>query len=200
MKRFKSEHWKRLARMACAAACCAVVAGCHLDMYDQPRYEPFEASTFFPDGMSSRQPVEHTVARGAWQEDEAFYTGRDGKDLVSKLPLEVDLALLKRGQERFTIYCSRCHGVLGDNKGIIVSRGLRRPPSFHLERLRNAPAGHFFDVITHGFGAMPRYAVQIEPRDRWAIVAYVRALQLSQHATLDDVPAGERGLLEEPRP
>ena len=197
-------HWQQFATrhtmpLAWAAVCCAL-AGCHTDMQNQPRYEPLEASTFFADGMASRPPVEGTVARGQLREDEALYTGREGKELVARVPIDVDLKLLERGRERFEIYCSRCHGVLGDGHGVIVSRGLRRPPSLHVERLRNAPAGHFFDVITHGFGAMPRYAVQIEPRDRWAIVAYVRALQLSQHASLDDVPDAELRQLEEARP
>jgi mono/diheme cytochrome c family protein len=169
-------------------------------MYDQPRYEPLEASTFFADGMASRQPVEGTVARGQLRDDEALSTGREGEQLVSRVPIDVDLAVLRRGRERFDIYCSRCHGLLGDGEGIVVDRGLRHPPSLHIERLRNAPAGHFFDVITHGFGAMPRYAVQIEPRDRWAIVAYVRALQLSQHAALEDVPPEERRQLQEAQP
>jgi mono/diheme cytochrome c family protein len=179
--------------------CLLVVVGCHRDMQDQPRYEPLEASTFFADGMSSRPAVEGTVARGQLRADEAFYTGRHGEHLVARLPIEVDQEVIERGRERYGIYCSRCHGVTGKGNGIIVSRGLRRPPSFHIERLRNAPAGHFFDVMTHGFGAMPRYAVQIEPRDRWAIIAYLRALQLSQHAPLEDVPANERSKLEEAR-
>jgi hypothetical protein len=174
--------------------------GCHTDMQDQPRYEPLEASTFFEDGMASRQPVKGTVARGQLNDDEPFYTGREGQELIAKLPLEINLELLQRGQESFGIYCSRCHGLLGDGHGVIVERGLRRPPSFHIERLRTAPDGHFFDVITHGLGAMPRYAVQIEPRDRWAIVAYVRALQRSQNANLEDVPADERKPLEEALP
>jgi mono/diheme cytochrome c family protein len=196
--------WQKLATRrstltGLAAVCCALL-GCHTDMQNQPRYEPLEASTFFEDGMASRPPVDGTVARGQLREDEAFYTGREGKQLVARVPIEVDLQVIERGRERFDIYCSRCHGVLGDGHGVIVSRGLRRPPSWHIERLRNAPAGHFFDVITHGFGAMPRYAVQVEPRDRWAIVAYVRALQLSQHASLEDVPDEERRQLEEARP
>ncbi len=180
--------------------CCAWIAGCHTDLQDQPRYEPLEASTFFADGMASRQPVEGTVARGQLRSDTAFYTGRVDEELITRLPVDLDQALLNRGRERFNIYCSRCHGLLGDGDGIVVSRGLRRPPSLHIERLRTAPVGHFFDVITHGFGAMPRYAVQIEPHDRWAIIAYVRALQLSQHAQLDDVPADERTRLQEAQP
>jgi mono/diheme cytochrome c family protein len=186
-----------------AWALCALAAsagGCHTDMQDQPRYEALEASTFFADGMSARQPVEGTIARGQLHEDEPFYTGRDGKELVARLPIDVDLALLERGRERFDIYCSMCHGFDGEGDGLIVQRGLRRPPKLHIERLRNAPAGHFFDIITHGFGAMPRYAVQIEPRDRWAIVAYLRALQLSQNARLEDLPAEDRRQLEEARP
>jgi mono/diheme cytochrome c family protein len=169
-------------------------------MQDQPRYETFEASTFFEDGMSARLPVEGTVARGQLHENEAFYSGREGETPVASIPIEVDASVMQRGRQRYDIYCSRCHGLIGEADGVVVSRGLRRPPRLHIERLRNAPAGHFFDVITHGFGAMPRYAVQIEPHDRWAIVAYVRALQLSQHARLDDVPAEERAELEEARP
>jgi mono/diheme cytochrome c family protein len=184
----------------CVFAALAAGAGCHTDMQDQPRYEALEASTFFADGMSARQPVEGTVARGQLKDDEAFYTGREGRELVARLPIEVDLALLERGRERFDIYCSMCHGFEGDGKGVIVQRGLRQPPRLSVERLRNAPAGHFFDVITSGIGAMPRYAVQIEPRDRWAIVAYVRALQLSQNARLEDLPAEDRAKLEEAGP
>jgi mono/diheme cytochrome c family protein len=182
----------------CIAVACA--GGCHTDMQDQPRYEALEASTFFSDGMSSRQPVEGTIARGQLHEDEAFYTGHDADKLAAKVPISVDRALLERGHQRFDIYCSMCHGFAGEGDGVIVQRGLRRPPSFHSERLRNAPAGHFFDVMTHGFGAMPRYAVQIEPHDRWAIVAYLRVLQLSQNARLEDVPEEQRSKLEEARP
>jgi mono/diheme cytochrome c family protein len=176
---------------------CVLLCGCHTDMRDQPRYEALEASTFFADGQSARPVVEGTVARGQLNEDDAFYRGREGKDFVSKLPIEVNAELLDRGQDRFEIYCAVCHGLAGDGDGMIVRRGLKRPPSFHSERLRNAPAGHFFDVITHGFGVMPRYAVQLEPRDRWAITAYVRALQRSQNAKLDDVPQDQRARLEE---
>ena len=123
--------------------------------------------------------------------------GKVEVDFVSKLPVEVDAALLDRGQDRFEIYCAVCHGLSGDGDGMIVRRGLKRPPSLHIERLRNAPAGHYFDVITHGFGVMPRYAVQLEPRDRWAITAYIRVLQRSQQGKLDDVPVNQRAKLEE---
>ena len=185
-----------LARLGCLVGC---LAGCHRDMQNQPRYEPLEPSTFFADGMSARPLVAGTVARGQLNEDEAFFTGKEESKFVAELPVEADRELLLRGQERFNIYCSMCHAATGDGNGMIVQRGFRRPPSLHIERLRNAPAGHFFDVITGGFGAMPSYAAQIEPRDRWTIVAYVRALQLSQNAQLDDVPADERAKLEETR-
>lgn len=164
-----------------------------LDMYDEPRFEPLEASTFFDDGASSRPLVAGTVARGDLREDEAFYTGKvDGK-YVTELPVELDRALLLRGQERFNIYCSPCHGRVGDGNGMIVQRGFRRPPSFvSTDRLLRSPVGHFYDVISNGFGAMPSYASRVEPRDRWAIVAYIRALERSQNGTLDDVPPAER--------
>ena len=182
-----------LAMLACSA-------GCHTDMRDQPRYEALEASEFFPDGQSARPHVPGTVARGQLQEDEAFYTGRDQGRLVAELPVELNRKLLERGRERFDIYCSPCHGASGAGDGMIVQRGFRRPPSYHQDRLRDVPAGHFFDVMTHGFGAMPRYAVQIEPGDRWAIAAYIRVLQVSQNAKLEDVPAGERTKLQEAQP
>jgi mono/diheme cytochrome c family protein len=157
-------------------------------MYDQPRYEPLEASAFFEDGQSSRPLVPGTVARGQLRDDDHFYTGNvDGK-LVETFPFEVDRSVLERGRERFDIYCSPCHGRAGDGAGMIVKRGFSAPPSFHIERLRKEPIGHFFDVITHGHGAMYSYASRVPPRDRWAIIAYIKALQLSQNATIDDVP------------
>jgi mono/diheme cytochrome c family protein len=173
-------------------------AGCHQDMYDQPRYEPLEASTFFADGMSARPAVPGTVARGQLNEDAAFFTGRDNGQFVAALPLEVDRALLERGRQRFNIYCAPCHARTGTGDGMIVRRGFRQPPSLHSPRLQNAPAGHYFDVMTNGFGAMPSYRVQIEARDRWAIVAYIRVLQMSQNATLEDVPQEERAAFDQP--
>ena len=170
------------------------LTGCDmLDMYDEPRFEPLEASTFFDDGTSARRLVAGTVARGELREDEAFFSGKvDGK-YVTELPLDLDRALLVRGQERFNIYCSPCHGRTGDGNGMIVQRGFRRPPSFvSTDRLLNAPVGHFFDVISNGFGAMPSYASRVAPHDRWAIVAYIRALQRSQNGNVDDVPADRR--------
>jgi mono/diheme cytochrome c family protein len=195
-------HHNRCSRYAAWTALLLLCAGCHSDMHDQPRYDSLQASDFFHDGQAARQLVEGTVPyRGEYRnESEPLYSGKSEGQFVAELPLEVDRALLERGQERYQIYCSVCHAPTGDGNGMIVQRGFRRPPSFHTERLRNVPPGHIFDVITHGFGAMPSYRVQIEPHDRWAIIAYVRALQLSQHAELDDVPAAERAQLEETRP
>jgi mono/diheme cytochrome c family protein len=185
---------------AAAASALALVlccAGCHRDMRDQPRYEALEASSFFSNGMASRPLVEGTIARGHLNEDEVFYTGKEGDQLVLEVPLEINRELLERGEQRFNIYCSVCHDRTGTGDGMIVQRGFRKPPSLHLERLRNAPAGHYFDVMTHGFGAMPSFRIQVPPQDRWAIAAYIRVLQMSQQASLDDVPPEERAKLEE---
>jgi hypothetical protein len=177
--------------------------GCRQDMHDQPRYEPLEASTFFADGRASRPLVPGTVARGALQNDEHFYTGKSGGTVAATFPFAVTQEILARGQERYDIFCSPCHDRVGNGQGVIVQRGFRQPSSFHIDRLREAPVGYFFDVITNGFGTMYDYADRIPPQDRWAIVAYLRALQLSQHATLAEVPAEERqqlvGTKNEPR-
>jgi mono/diheme cytochrome c family protein len=194
-------------------------------MHDQPRYNPLSNSSFFPDGQASRPLVPGTVARGMLNDDSLFYTGRlegqtaqggsqsaqtsgaatgsapvsdrPGQGFADLFPFPVTAEVLDRGETQFNIFCSVCHDRVGDGGGMIVRRGYRRPPSFHTPRLRQAPAGYFFDVITNGFGAMPDYAGQIRPADRWAIVAYIRALQLSQNATLGDVPAEDRGKLEQ---
>jgi mono/diheme cytochrome c family protein len=171
--------------------------GCQQQMANQPRYDPLEASDFFDDGRSARPLVEGTVARGQLRLDEQFYTGKINGQLATTFPFPVTAAVLDRGQERFNIYCTPCHDRLGTGLGMVVRRGYRQPPSYHTERLRQAPVGHFFDVITRGLGAMPDYAAQIPPRDRWAIVAYIRALQLSQNATLADVPPPQRDALAE---
>jgi len=176
------------------------VAGCRQDMHDQPNYSPLEESSFFADGQASRPLVEGTVARGHLNDDTLLHTGKEGDDDATVFPFAVNEAVMARGQERFNIYCSPCHGRTGQGDGMIVRRGYRRPPALAEDRLRDQPVGHFFDVITNGFGAMPDYAAQIQAADRWAIVAYVRALQLSAHATLDEVPAADRGKLDEPRP
>jgi mono/diheme cytochrome c family protein len=172
------------------------LTACHRDMRDQPRHEPFEASTFFADGRSARPPVENTVARGHLALDSLLYAGKEGGWPATTWPFPVTAEVLKRGQERYNIYCTPCHDRLGNGEGIIVQRGFRRPPSFHIERLRSAPPGYYFDVITHGFGAMYDYSAQVRPEDRWAIAAYIRALQLSQNAGLSDVPPDRRADLD----
>ena len=161
-------------------------------MHDQPKYIPLRMSTFFADVRSARPLVAGTVARGQLRDDTLRYTGKVNGADATVFPYPIDERILRRGQERFDIYCSPCHARTGEGDGMIVRRGYRRPPSYHEERLRAAPVGHFFDVISNGFGAMPDYATQIRAEDRWAIIAYVRALQLSEHATPADVPPGER--------
>jgi hypothetical protein len=173
-----------------------LTAGCRRDMQDQPKYIPLRASTFFVDDRSARPLVEGTVARGHLHEDTLLETGKIGKDDATVFPFAVDLRVLERGRERYDIYCSPCHGLTGAGDGMVVRRGFRHPPSYHDDRLRNAPVGHFIDVMTNGFGAMADYRQQVEPRDRWAIAAYIRALQLSEHATIADVPENERGRLQ----
>ncbi len=165
-------------------------------MHDQPKYIPLRPSGFFADGRSERPLIEGTVARGHLNDDEAFYTGKgpDGKPLDT-FPFPVTKEVIERGQDRFNVYCSPCHGRLGNGEGMIVQRGFRKPPSYHIDRLRQVPNGYIFDVITNGFGDMQDYAAQIPARDRWAIVSYVRALQLSQDASLTDVPPEARGQL-----
>ena len=170
---------------------------CRQDMHDQPRYKPFAQSDFFRDDRSARPLEEGTVARGQLREDGRFYTGKDAAGFLDEFPLTVDAALVARGRERFDIYCAPCHGQTGQGDGMVVRRGYRRPPTFHQDRLRNERPGYFFDVMTNGFGAMPDYAAQVPVRDRWAIAAYIRALQLSQHATIDDVPVDKRHELEQ---
>lgn len=167
-------------------------AGCETNMYDQPRYEALEASAFFDDGMSARPRIAHTVARGDLQDDEALYRGTESGRVVEQFPIAVSAATLERGEQRYGIYCSPCHGLLGDGAGMIVHRGFKAPPSYHIDRLRNAPVGYLYSVISAGFGAMFGYAEDIAPEDRWAIIAYIRALQLSQHAAIADLPPDVR--------
>ena len=172
------------------------MAGCRQDMHDQPKYIPLRGSTFFEDGRSARTPVAGTVARNELREDALLYTGKVEDADATVFPFAVDEKVMARGRERFDIFCSPCHGRTGAGDGMIVSRGYRPPPSLHVDRLRLVPVGHFFDVITNGFGAMPDYAAQIRAEDRWAIVAYIRALQLSEQATMEDVPVDQRGALQ----
>jgi mono/diheme cytochrome c family protein len=191
------------ARSACSAlyvvfvtAALLVGAGCRQDMHDQPKYIPMRESTFFTDIRSARPLVEGTVARGHLRDDELLYTGKVNGADAAIFPFRVDATVMARGRDRFDIFCAPCHGRTGQGDGMVVLRGYRRPPSLHQDRLRDAPAGHFFDVITNGFGAMPDYAAQVKAEDRWAMVAYVRALQLSGHATLADVPPAERDKIQ----
>ena len=180
-------------------ACLAGVTGCRQDMHNQPKYKPLRESTFFRDGSSARPILEGTVARGTLQTDEAFFTGKNGNTLVTELPFAVDEHVLDRGEERYNIYCAPCHGRTGDGRGMVVQRGYRQPPSLHEDRLRMREAGHFFDVMTNGFGAMPDYRTVVSPRDRWAIVAYIRVLQLSQHASAADIPGGDPTKVQPPQ-
>ncbi len=167
-------------------------------MHNQPKYIPLRDSAFFADGSSARPLVDDTVPRGMLQDDAAFYTGKNGNVELDTLPFPLTKQVLDRGQERYDIFCAPCHDRTGSGFGMIVRRGYRQPPSYHIDRLREAPIGHFFDVMTNGFGAMPDYRAQLAPRDRWAIAAYVRALQLSQHASAADIPAGDRDKLSQP--
>jgi hypothetical protein len=173
--------------------------GCNQMMNDEPRYKPLAASDFFANGQSGRPQVAGTIPHGHLHLDQAFYTGRSNGSPVDSFPISVTRDLLARGQQRFDIFCSPCHGRVGNGDGMVVKRGFHAPPSYHIDRLRAAPVGHFFDVMTNGFGAMPSYASRVPPADRWAIAAYIRALQLSQLASLADVPDAERRLLESRR-
>lgn len=169
--------------------------GCRQDMHDQPRYEALEASPFFADGRSVRSQVEGTVARGELRADDHLYTGYVGEEAATTFPYPVDRAVLERGRERYDIFCSPCHSKLGDGRGMAAQRGVRMPPTYHSDRLREAPVGYYFDVISNGFGAMIDFSDRINARDRWAIIAYIRALQLSQNVNIDGLPESIRGEL-----
>ena len=184
-------------KLAAALLPLLAASACRQDMHDQPKYIPLRPSDFFADHRSERPLIGGTVARGHLDDDVAFYTGKgaDGKP-VDTFPFPVTKDVILRGQGRFNIYCAPCHDRVGNGDGMIVRRGYRRPPSYHIDRLRSVPNGYIYDVITNGFGAMPDYAAQIEPADRWAIVAYVRALQLSQNASVKDVPADQVGQMK----
>ena len=180
------------------AGCVALAAGCRQDMHNQPKYRPLRASTFFDDGSSARPLVEGTIARGTLQEDTAFFTGKVGEQFVAEMPFAVTQEVLDRGQERYNIYCAPCHDRTGTGNGMVVQRGYRQPPSYHIDRLRQVEVGYFFDVMTNGFGVMPDYRTQVSPRDRWNIAAYIRALQLSQGAQRADVPGGDPTKVQPP--
>ncbi len=184
------------AALLAAASIASLASGCRQDMQVQPRYNPYDAAAFFDNGRSARLPVPGTIARGQLHLDELLYTGKvDGKD-AEVFPFPITRADLERGRERYNIYCSPCHDVTGSGNGMIVLRGFPQPPSFHIERLRQAAPGHFFDVMTNGLGVMYSYSTRVSPEDRWRIAAYIRALQLSRQASVADVPAAEQKKLQ----
>jgi mono/diheme cytochrome c family protein len=197
LRRNLAGSWQRAAgsKVLVVAACLALLA-CRQDMHDAPRYEPLEATTFFTNGAASRLPVPNTVARGQLNDDRHLFEGvMDGRP-AETFPMPVTAEVMARGQERFNVFCSPCHGRTGEGNGMIVQRGFRQPPSFHDDRLVEAPVGYYFDVMTNGFGAMQDYRSSVPVADRWAIAAYIRALQASRRGTIDDVPADGRGALE----
>jgi hypothetical protein len=186
----------RAATGALLVAALAGAAACRQDMHDTPRYKPLQESDIFGDKRSARPLIEGTVARGFLRDDDVFYTGMQAGAPVERIPMPLSMAVVERGRERYNIFCAPCHGAAGDGDGMIVKRGYKKPTSYHDPRLRNERAGYFYDVMTRGFGQMPDYAAQVSPKDRWAIVAYIRALQLSQHASVGDLTPEEKGRLE----
>lgn len=180
-------------RLSVLIALVLVAVACRQDMQDQPKYKPLAASRFFSDGKSARQLVEGTVP---FQPGGQAISPAADESKATALPFALTPQALDRGQERFNIYCSPCHGRSGYGDGMVVQRGFLAPPSYHIDRLRQAPVGHFYDVTTNGFGAMPSYADKVAPQDRWAVAAYIRALQLSQHATINDAPPEDRAKLQ----
>lgn len=200
-----------VANALCGLAICLAGSGCRNEMYDQPRYEPHEVTGFFDNGTMNRSLVPGTVARLSPLDEPrdytyaAFETGRltpEGTgevrvQFVDELPFKLTKAVLEKGRERFTVFCVPCHSPLGDGRGLVVQRGFSPPPSFHDPEIKAKPLGHYFDVITNGHGAMYSYAARIPPKDRWCIAAYIRALQLSQDAPLDTLPAEDKMKMEE---
>ena len=171
--------------------------GCRQDMHDQPRFEPLESTSVFADGAASRRLIEGTVARGMLQEDKIFHTGRTPEDqFITELPVPLTRELLSQGQARFNSFCSPCHGTVGYGDGMVVQRGFKHPQSFHDVRLQESPVGYFFHIMTIGFGEMSSYSAQLSPADRWAVVAYIRALQLSQHTSAESLTSKELEKLE----
>jgi mono/diheme cytochrome c family protein len=171
---------------------------CRQDMHDQPKVKAYREAEFFADRRGNRPLPEGTVPRGFLQDDDLMFTGKVNGQFANEFPFPVTKAVLDRGQQRFNIYCSPCHGRLGLGNGMVVQRGYRSPPSFHDEKIRNQAVGYWYDVMTNGFGAMPDYKAQVPPEDRWAIAAYIRALQYSQRAPLADVPEALRTTLDHP--
>jgi mono/diheme cytochrome c family protein len=190
-KRFGETMARRVAVVLLAAAALLLLSSCREDMQNQPKFIPLRENTFYPDGRSARAPMEGTIARGQLEDDPLLYTGKVNGQEADQFPFAIGEPELARGRERFNIYCSPCHSQLGDGNGMIVQRGFKRPPSYYEPRLLKAPVGHFFNVMTNGWGAMGDYSAQVPVADRWRIAAYIRALQLSQTARAGDVPAGE---------
>ena len=188
---------RRLSLVAFLSVLFLIQSNCRQDMHDQPKYESLEASDFFEDGSASRRPPEGTVARGHLRDDELLYSGKTNGEIARFFPYKITRDILRRGQQRYNIFCSPCHDRVGNGRGIIVERGMKQPPSFHIVRLREAEPGHFFDVITNGYGAMYSYASRVPVQDRWAIVAYIRALQLSQNASFGDVSESDLERIKE---
>jgi Cytochrome C oxidase, cbb3-type, subunit III len=187
-----SVAWRRLPVAACLAGFALLLSGCRMDMHIQPKYLPDWPSKFFADGRSDRPQVPGTVARGELRIDELMYSGTENGVVSNRFPFPITRADLERGRERYNIYCSPCHDYSGTGRGMIVRRGFPQPPSYMLPRLQQAPVGHFFQVITNGIGKMYSYSARVSPADRWRIAAYIRVLQLSRNATLQDVPEPER--------
>ncbi|CAN5490273.1 cytochrome c [soil metagenome] len=188
-----------LPALAALLALALLLSSCGRNMYDQPKKDTYEPSSFFEDGASARPLVEGTVARGFDLEDEHRFLGTVDGQQAETFPYLVDRRTLERGQERYTIFCAQCHGILGDGNGVVVQRGFPQPQTYHSDRLRQAPVGYFFNVISNGFGRMYPYGDRVNPDDRWAITAYIRALQVSQSADLDDLAPGDRERLENMR-
>jgi len=186
----------QLMLVAFLSALCLLQLSCRQDMHDQPKYESLEASDFFEDGSASRRPPEGTVARGHLRDDELLYTGKANGQLSAVFPYQISRDILERGRQRYDIFCSPCHDKVGSGRGIIVERGMKQPPSFHIVRLREAEPGHFYDVIANGYGVMYSYASSVPVHDRWAIAAYIRALQLSQNASFGDVKESDLKQIE----
>ncbi len=187
----------QLRRGAVLVLLATAVTACRQDMHDQPKYRPLRESEIFADKRSARPLVAGTVARGTLREDAVLYTGKVGNDFVTEIPVTVTAELLERGQTQYQVFCSPCHGRTGRGDGMVVQRGFKKPSSYHTDRLRQMPIGYLYDVMTNGFGAMSDYSAQVPPPERWAIAAYVRALQYSQYAPAADVPMDKHGELDQ---
>jgi mono/diheme cytochrome c family protein len=196
-----SRRYAKAGRSASLFALCALTmlgAACRQDMHNAPRVKPYGETDAFADGRGMRPLPDGTVARGHLNDDELLYTGKINGQPADEFPFPVTRQVLERGRDRFNIYCSPCHGRTAMGNGMVVQRGLRPPPSFHDDKIRTQPVGYYFDVMTNGFGAMQDYRMQLEPKDRWAVASYIRALQYSQRASVTDVPADKRGELDKP--